>query len=89
MANHTISDDDALLMRHMVSLVRDHHQVIDDQLANLVDVDPEEVWRRLGAESADLSDILDVATRVASVDGAVNARERAITTQLQARCARS
>ena len=88
MADRKISDDEALLMRHLVRLVRDQHQVVDAELAHLVDVDPDEVWRRLKAESGDLSDILDVANRVANVDGAVNAHERAIISELQDRCGR-
>lgn len=89
MADRKISDDEALLMRHLVRLVREQHQVVDEQLAHLVDVDPSEVWRRLEAESGDLSDILDVANRVAKVDGSVNARERAVITELQDRCGRA
>ncbi len=89
MADHKIADDEALLIRHLVRLVRDQHQVVDEQLAHLVEVDPAEVWRRLDAEPGDLSDILDVANRVATVDGAVNARERAIISELQDRCDRS
>lgn len=88
MADKKISDDEALLMRHLVRLARDEHQIVDEQLAHVVDVDPTEVWRRLDAESGDLSDILDVANRVAVVDGAVNRGERAIITELQARCVR-
>jgi len=88
MADHKIADDEALLIRHLVRLVRDQHQVVDEQLAHLVDVDPAEVWRRLDAEPGDLSDILDVANRVATVDGAVSARERAIISELQDRCGR-
>lgn len=88
MADHKIADDEALLIRHLVRLVRDQHQVVDKQLAHLVEVDPDEVWQRLDAESGDLSDILDVANRVATVDGAINARERAVISELQKRCGR-
>jgi hypothetical protein len=88
MADHKIADDEALLMGHLVRLVRDQHQVVDEQLAHLVEIDPAEVWRRLDAECGDLSDLLDVANRVATVDGAVNARERAIISELQERCGR-
>jgi tellurite resistance protein len=86
MADHKIADDEALLFRHLVRLVRDQHQVVDKQLAHLVEVDAAEVWRRLDAESGDLSDIVDVANRVAAADGAVNAGERAIISELQDRC---
>jgi hypothetical protein len=86
MADKKIADDEALLMRHLVRLVRDHHQVVDGDLAHLVDFDPSEVWRHLDAESGELSDILDVANRVATVDGEVNAREKAVISELRDRC---
>ena len=76
MADGKITDDEALLMRHLVRLVKDRHQVADEKLARVVDVDPAEVWRRLDAEPGDVSDLVDVANRVATVDGAVNALER-------------
>lgn len=88
MADGKISDDEALLMRHLVKLVREQHQVVDDQLADLVDVDPAGVWRRLDAEPGDVADLLDVAEQVAAVDGVPNARERAVISELHVRCGR-
>ncbi|MGW2124207.1 hypothetical protein [Streptomyces sp. NPDC001758] len=88
-ADQKIADDEALLMRHLVRLVRDRHQVVDERLARLVDIDPAEVWRHLDAEPGDLSDLLDVADRVATVAGAVNARERAVISELRDRCRRA
>ncbi|MER7394889.1 hypothetical protein ABT381_05155 [Streptomyces sp. NPDC000151] len=87
-ANHKIDDDEALLMRHLVRLVRERHQVVDEELAHLVDIEPAEVWRRLDAESGDLSDLLDVANRVAAVDGTANALEKAVISELRDRCRR-
>jgi tellurite resistance protein len=87
MADHKISDEEALLMRHLVRLVRDRHQVVDERLARLVDFDQDEVWRRLKAEPVDRNDILDVANRVATVDGPLNAREKAIISELCGRLA--
>ncbi|CAI3794022.1 hypothetical protein [Pseudarthrobacter sp. MM222] len=89
MADHKIADDEALLMRHLVGIVREQHQVVDDQLARLVDVDPAEVWGRMDAEPGDLSDILDVADRVAAVDGAVNKFEKEIISELRDRVSRA
>ncbi|HWG98881.1 MAG TPA: hypothetical protein VNV66_06065 [Pilimelia sp.] len=63
--------------------------MVDDQLARVVDLDPAEVWRRLAAEPGELSDILDVADRVATVDGAVNALENAVIADLRQRCRRA
>ncbi|MEU6005053.1 hypothetical protein [Streptomyces sp. NPDC047453] len=87
-ANRKITDDEALLMRHLVRVVRERHQVVDEQLAHLVDIDPAEIWRRIDAEPGDLSDLLDVADQVATVDGDVNAREKAVISELQDRCRR-
>jgi hypothetical protein len=89
MADRKVADDEALLIRHLVRLARDQHQVVDGQLAHLVDIDPAEVWRRLDAEPGDLDDILDAASRVATVDGAVNELERAVISELRDRCRRA
>lgn len=86
MADKKITDDETLLIRHLVRLVRDEHQVDDKQLAHLVDIDPAEVWQRLDAESGDLSDIIDAAERVATVDGDINTREKAVLSELRDRC---
>lgn len=88
-ADHKVADDEALLIKHLVRLVRDEHQVVDGQFADLVDIDPAEVWRRLDAEPGDLSDLIDVAGQVATVDGAVNALETAVISELQDRCHRA
>ncbi|MFE9723713.1 TerD family protein [Streptomyces sp. NPDC005794] len=88
MADKKIADDEALLIRHLVRLVRDQHHVVDEQLAHLVDIDPAEVWRRLDAEPGDLRDIVDAAERVATVDGDVNAPEKAVIGELRDRCRR-
>ncbi|MEV6289775.1 hypothetical protein AB0478_29980 [Streptomyces sp. NPDC051917] len=87
-ASAKIADDEALLMRHLVRLVRERHEVVDDRLANVVDIDPAEVWKRVDAEPGDLSDVLDAAERVATVDGDVNSREKAILAELRERCRR-
>ncbi|WP_081236517.1 hypothetical protein [Streptomyces viridosporus] len=83
-----IADDEALLMRHLVRLVRERHEVVDEQFAHVVDIDPAEVWRRVDAEPGDLGDVLDAAERVATVDGDVNSREKAVLAELRERCRR-
>ncbi|MEU3729803.1 hypothetical protein AB0E81_10410 [Streptomyces sp. NPDC033538] len=87
-AKAKIADDEALLMRHLVRLVRERHEVVDEQLAQVVDIDPAEVWKRVDAEPGDLSDVLDAAERVATVDGDVNSHEKAILAELGERCRR-
>lgn len=86
MADGEITDDEALLMRHLVRVVQERHQVTDEKLARLVDIDPNEVWRLLEAAPGDTSDLPDVAKRVAQVDGAVNASERGVISELRDRC---
>ncbi|MFG3249509.1 hypothetical protein [Streptomyces sp. NPDC048187] len=87
-AKDKIADDEALLMRHLVRSVRERHEVVDERLAQVVDVDPDEVWKRVDAEPGDLSDVVDAAHRVATVDGDLNSREKAILAELRERCRR-
>ncbi|MGY0070960.1 hypothetical protein ACWZEH_30135 [Streptomyces sp. QTS137] len=87
-AKAKIADDEALLMRHLVRLARERHGVVDEQFAHVVDIDPAEVWRRVDAEPGDLDDVLDAAERVATVDGDVTSREKAVLTELRERCRR-
>lgn len=87
-ADRKIADDEALLMRHLIKLVRDEHDVVDERLAQVVDVDPEDIWRRLEAEAGDLSDVVAAAGRVATVDGPVNALEKALISELTDRAVR-
>lgn len=87
-ADGKISDDEALLFRHLVRLVAERHEVVDEQLARLVDLDPDDVWQRVDSEEGDLSDVLDAAARVAAVDGDANSRERKLLTELETRCRR-
>lgn len=88
-ADNKTSDDEALLIRHLIRVIRERHLVVDEQLARVVDIDPDDVWRRLDAESGDLTDLLDAATRVASVDGAPNRREKEMIAELRRRCERA
>ncbi|WP_121702148.1 hypothetical protein [Streptomyces sp. E5N298] len=83
-----IADDEALLMRHLVRLVRERHEVVDERLAQVVDIDPAMVWKRVHAEPGDLDDVLDAAERVATVDGDVDSREKAILAELREHCSR-
>ena len=86
MADNKISDDEALLMRHLVRLTQEHHQVMDEGLASLVDVDAADVWARVKAETGDLHDVVEAATRVAEIDDPINVNERAVIDELRRRC---
>jgi hypothetical protein len=80
-----ISDDEALLMRNLVRAVRDRHQVVDDELADVINVDAADVWRRLDVEPGDLSDVLAAAKIVAAVDGQISDAEAAVLAELERR----
>lgn len=85
-ADGKISDDEALLMRHLTRLAHERHEVVDDDLAQVVDVEPEAVWRRLDTEPGDLNDIVEAGTKVAEIDGKINTSERRIINELVDRC---
>ena len=81
MADDKISDEEAILLRHLVRLIRENHQVIDHELARLISIDSAEVWRRLEAEQGDLHDLVEAAVQVAAVDGPASKREQAVTAE--------
>lgn len=85
-ADDKISDDQALLFRHLIRIVEEDHRVRDEQLAQVVELDADDVWHRLHAESGDLTDIVIVAKRVAAVDGEPTKKQRAILAAIEDRC---
>ena len=85
-ADDKIADDEALLMRHLTRLAHERHDVVDAELAEVVELDPESVWHRIGAEPGDLSDLVEAGTKVAEIDGKINASERRILGELGDRC---
>lgn len=88
-ASDKITDDETTFMRHLVRLAFEHHQVVDDELARLITIEPEDVWQRLEAEVDDLDHLVKVAVQTAEVDGKATKRERAVIEEIRARCARS
>ena len=82
----TRSDDETALMRHLVRSVREDHGVVDDELSELIELQPAELWRRLDAESGDLGDLVKAAEEVAKIDGELNARERGLLHDLKLHC---
>lgn len=86
-ADDQISDDEALLFRHLVVLVDREHQVVDEQLARVVQIDAGDVWARIAAETGNLDDIVELAHRVATVDGEPNKAECILLAEIEDRCA--
>ncbi|GAA2669446.1 MULTISPECIES: hypothetical protein [Actinosynnema] len=87
-ADGAATDRERLLFRHLARLVRQRHGVEDEQLADVVTLDPEEVWRRVEAEAGDLGDVVEAAELVGAVDGAADARGKAVIAELRERCGR-
>ncbi|GGS45573.1 hypothetical protein [Streptomyces cinerochromogenes] len=87
-ADGTMADSEVLLFQWLTRLARERHRVDDEQLANVVTIDPAEVWQRIDTEPGDLGDVVDAAERVAAVDGEPNAREKAVIAELRDRCRR-
>ncbi|GAB3331157.1 hypothetical protein RMN56_20625 [Micromonospora halotolerans] len=87
-ADQKRSDEEYLLMRHLLRLAKEQHQHVDDQLEKVIAVEPAEVWERVAAATGELSDVLDAAQQVAEVDGPVNEQEKAVLDELHDRCRR-
>ncbi|AQX81428.1 hypothetical protein BWO91_16990 [Plantibacter flavus] len=82
------TDDETLLLRHLLRLAKELHEIEDEKLARVVDIDPSEVWSLIAGEMGDLEDIVAAAEVVAAVDGEINAKERTLIAELRRRCAR-
>lgn len=88
MADGKISDDEALFFRLLVSVVRRDHKVVDQELAETIEIDPTVIWREMATVAAgggDLDDIVDLSGRVAAIDGEPNKKERALLDELKRR----
>lgn len=86
MADKKTSENEANLLRHLARSLEEYHQVVDGDLARLITLDPEEVWRRLAAGDGDKSDLVAAATRVAEIDGRVSPREQAVIADIKRHC---
>lgn len=73
-ADCTMSDDRAVLTRHLVADVRDQHGVVEANLAQQVEVDVTDVWERLMSEEGALNDIVAAARCVAECEVASTKR---------------
>ena len=82
------SDDEALMMRHLIPLVRKHHQVVDARLAHVVEIIPNEVWSRIEEAEGELDDVVAAAETVAEIDGKPNVQERMMLDEIRRRCRR-
>lgn len=88
-ADEKRSDDEALLMRDLIRLAHELHSLDDNDLARVVEIDPEDVWTRLGAEDGDLHDVIAAAEVVAGIDGPINKQEENLLDEIRRRCSAS
>lgn len=84
-ADGNISDDEALFFRHLIQMVKERHEVDDEQLARVIDLDADEVWERFDAELGDVSDVVKAARTAAALDGEPNQSELKIVEELERR----
>jgi tellurite resistance protein len=87
-ADGGISDDESLLFQRLTRLARERHQVEDEQLANVVTIEPDDVWRRVDDEPGELAEVVDAAESVGDVDGDLNVHEKVVIAELRDRCLR-
>lgn len=86
MADKQTSENEANVLRHLVRFLEKQHQVVDEDLAQLITLDPDEVWRRLEAEEGDLRYLVLAAEKIAEIDGPASARERAVIADIKRYC---
>lgn len=89
MADGKISDDETTLLRHLARLTHLHHDIVDDELARLITLDPDTVWGRIDTERGDLSHLVTVAKHVAAVDGRAGKKELAVIDEVRRHCEQS
>lgn len=80
------ADDEALLMRHLIRLARERHQVVDERLASVIDLDKDEVWQQVADATGDRGQLVAAAFSIAAVDGPLTPRESALIEELKERC---
>ena len=84
-ADGKVSDDEALLLRHMTRIARECCEIVDDRLASVVDLDPTDVWALVAAATGDLEDVVDASVVIAEIDGDINPGERLALDEIRAR----
>jgi len=85
MADGKITDDETLLMKQLTKLANEKHGLTEADLEDVIDIDKDDLWRRLDAEDGDLLDLIDVAQKTAEIDGDVNKFETAVLDELRHR----
>ncbi|GAA2544536.1 tellurite resistance protein [Neomicrococcus aestuarii] len=84
-ADGRISDDEALLIRHLIRFARERHEIADERLTSVVDLDPDDVWLLLSETDGEISDVLDASVVIAEIDGGINSKERKVIDELSGR----
>lgn len=83
-----INDDETMLFQHLARLAKAHHEIEDEKLARVIDIDSEEVWSLIEEMGGDLEDIVGAARAVATIDDDLNAKEQELLDEIERRCRR-
>lgn len=79
------TDSEALLMRYLVEQAHSRHSIVDEVLASIIELDREDLWRRIAGESGDRSHLTAAARSVAEVDGPLTTEERFVIEEVRLR----
>lgn len=85
-ADKKFSEDETLLLQQLFAFAKDIHNVVDQELTNVIEVDPEEVWRQIDLTNGDLSSLYDAAVSVAKIDAPLSKAEKQILREIEERC---
>lgn len=83
-ADGKTSEDETVLLQHLVQKLEAHHNLVDEEFSQVIDLEPSAVWAKVRSASGDKSDLVEVAELVAAVDGAVNKHELRVLQELRA-----
>lgn len=86
-ADDKINETETTLMRHLVSLMETSHNVVDDELREVVNVDRDFVWSLIGEVEDNRQSLHRLGVVAAEVDGKINGPERKVLAELEAHCA--
>ena len=78
-----ISDEEALLFKHLVRIFGEEHGIDDEELTQSINVAEEDVLARVAAESGNLESIVALAMTVAGVDRSPNKEEKEVIAKIE------
>lgn len=86
LADRKTSDDETMLLQHLVQKVEECHGVVDEEFSQVIELELSDVWARVRAEPGDKSDLVYAAEQAAAVDGTLNKQELSVIHELRDHC---